>query len=63
MKYYLAIIQNNETCSLYAYNTYDEALAAFHTEMAYRGEGRTSTLCIIFNSSGEVLYTETWNRG
>ena len=62
MKYYLAIIQNNETCALYAYNTYDEALAAFHSELAYRGEGRTSTLCIIFNSAGEVLYTENWNR-
>ena len=60
--YYLAIVQNNTTSALYSYETYDSALAAFHTEMAYRGEGRTSTLCIIFNSAGEVLYTESWNR-
>lgn len=62
MRYYLAIIQNNETCALYAYDTYDAALSAFHSEMAYRGEGRTSTLCIIFNSSGDVLYSEAWNK-
>ena len=60
--YYLAIVQNNETCALYAHETYDAALAAFHLEMGYRGEGRTSTLCIIFNSAGEILYTESWNR-
>lgn len=62
MKYYLAIIQNNETCALFAHDDYDSALAAFHSEMAYRGENRISTLCIIFNSSGEVLYTEAWHR-
>lgn len=62
MRYYLAIIQNNEACALYAYDTYDAALSAFHSEMAYRGEGRTSTLCIIFNSSGDILYSEAWNK-
>jgi hypothetical protein len=62
MRYYLAVIQNNTTSALFGYDTYDEALSAFHTEMAYRGEGRDSTLCIIFNSSGELLYTERWNR-
>ena len=62
MNYYLAVVQNNSTCALYSYDTYDAALAAFHSEMAYRGEGRESTLCIIFNSSGDILYTEAWHR-
>ena len=43
--YYLATIQNKTTCAMYSYNTYDEVLAAFHTEMAYRAEGRNSTTC------------------
>ena len=62
MKYFLAIVQNKETCALYSYDTYDEALAAFHSELAYRGEGRNSTFCLIFDENGQVLYTEAWNR-
>lgn len=60
--FYLAIIQNNTTCALYSYEDYDAALAAFHNEMGYRGEGRDSTLCIIFNSNGDILYSENWVR-
>ena len=60
--YYLATIQNKTTCAMYSYNTYDEVLAAFHTEMAYRAEGRNSTTCIIIDESGTILYTESWIR-
>ena len=31
----LVIIQNDSARAIYAYDTYDAALAAFHAEMAY----------------------------
>ena len=58
--YFLAIIQNSSVASLFPYNTFDEALVAFHTELAYRGEGRTATVCVIMNEFGVVLKSDTW---
>lgn len=59
--YYLAIIHNyGESRALYSYDTFDAALAAFHTELAYRAEGRTQTVCTILNSEGQVLRNEVY---
>lgn len=58
--YYLAIVQNDETQALYRYNTYEEALAAYHTELAYRAEGRKSTKCAILNGDLQMLRQETY---
>lgn len=58
--YYLAIVQNNETQALYRYNTYEEALAAYHTELAYRAEGRRSTKCAILNGDLQMLRQEIY---
>ena len=59
--YYLAIIQNEQTATLYTYATESEALAAYHTELAYRAEGRTSTKCAILNASLQVIRSESWS--
>lgn len=58
--YYLAIVQNGNTQSIYSYATEDEATAAFHAELAYRAEGRTSTACIILDSHLHVLRQEEY---
>lgn len=58
--FYLAIVQNDETQTLYRYNTYEEALAAYHTELAYRAEGRTSTKCAILDKDLNMLRQETY---
>lgn len=58
--FYLAIVQNDETQALYRYNTYEEALAAYHTELAYRAEGRRSTKCAILNGDLQMLRQETY---
>lgn len=58
--YYLAIIQNEQTAALYTYTTESEALAAYHTELAYRAEGRTSTKCAILNANLQVIRSEAW---
>lgn len=60
--FYLAIIQNDTIAALYAYQTIDEALAVFHTELAYRGEGRNKTVCTILNRVGDAVRTDMWER-
>lgn len=59
--YYLAIIQNfGASNSLLPFNTFEEALARYHTELAYRATSRTQTVCSILNSEGQVLRNETY---
>lgn len=61
--YYLVKIQsgtNGNSQAMPAYNTYDEALAAYHSELAYRAEGRTSTLCVILDEYGNTINKELW---
>lgn len=62
MKFYLVIVQNDTTQAVFAHESFDSALAAFHTELAYRAEGRTSTMCVILNSSGDTLKKEYWRQ-
>ena len=58
--YYLAIVQNDETQALYRYSNYEDALAAYHLELAYRAEGRKSTKCAILNGDLQLLHQETY---
>lgn len=55
MKYYLTIVQNDAVCACYAYESRSAAMAAYHTELAYRADSRASTLCIVVNSNGTVI--------
>lgn len=61
--YYLVKIQsgtNGNSQTMPAYDTFDEALAAFHTEMAYRSATRTSTVCVILDDRGNTQKRECW---
>lgn len=58
--YFLVIIQNDITPTIYSYQTYDAALSAFHQEMGYRHESRTSTACSLMDNHGIVLRNEVW---
>ena len=60
--YYLVIIQNDTTQAVYSYETLDAAISMFHTELAYRGDGRNKTVCVILNKNGELMKRETWER-
>ncbi len=53
--YYLTKVQNKTTCACFAYATKDEAMAEFHTELAYRSVERTSTLCIVASETGAII--------
>ena len=58
--YYLVIVQNESIPAIYSYQSEAEALAAFHTELAYRAEGRTSTKCSILDSNLVTLRNESY---
>lgn len=58
--YYLIIIQNDDTQAIYRYNSLDAVMAAYHTELAYRAEGRTSTKCAILDSDMCVVRSEVF---
>ena len=61
--YYLVIIQNDNACAIYRYEVYDEALSAYHTELAFRGSDRTQTLCMILKGDGTVPNMDMWKKG
>jgi len=58
--YYVITVQNNTTQAIYSYNTFEAALAYYHTELAYRAEGRTSTKCAILDSDLHMLRQEIY---
>lgn len=58
----LAIIQNGDTRALFGYDELDDALAKFHEELAFRGEKRTSTFCLIFDEYGTIYANESWHK-
>lgn len=59
--YYVAIIQNfGASNALLPFNTFEEALARFHSELAYRHESRQQTVCSILNAEGQVLRNEVY---
>lgn len=58
--YQLAVRQNKSTNAFFSYPTLDAALSAFHNELAYRGESRTSTMCVILDEYGNTVKKEYW---
>lgn len=58
--YYTIIIQNNNTQSIYAFASLNEAKAMYHSELAYRAEGRTSTKCAILTPDLGVLLRDEY---
>lgn len=57
----LMIIQNYSIPQIFTYNTIAEALATYHTELAYRHENRTSTVCVLFDNKGSEIKREYYD--
>ena len=65
MFYYLVIIQNagaNSSQAIYRYNNIDDALAAYHSELAYRNNSRQMTTCVILDNYGNSTYADVWEK-
>ena len=60
--YFVVMVQNNDTQTVYRYNTIEDALAAYHAELAYRAEGRTSTKCAVLDSELRNVVCETYTK-
>lgn len=60
--YNLVIIQNDSARAVYPHSSLDDVLAAFHSELAYRGEGRNKTVCTILDENGVEVRNEMWKR-
>lgn len=60
--YYLVIAQNNDTQTVYRYNTLDDALVTYHSELAYRADDRTSTKCAILDAELRYVMGETYTK-
>lgn len=58
--YFLLVVQNHTIPAVSTFNDWDRVLAAYYTELAYRDEGRTHTLCEILDSDLTVLRREVW---
>lgn len=58
--YYLVIIQNNNAQAIYRYDSLDAVMAAYHAELAYRAEGRTSTKCAILDYDMRIVRSEVY---
>lgn len=58
--YIVITIQNDTIPAMHSYNTMEEALAYFHTELAYRHESRTSTRCMIVDSELSLIRQESY---
>lgn len=49
--YFLLIVQNHTIPVIKTYNNWDNCLAAYYTELGYRHESRTSTVCEILDAN------------
>ena len=58
--YYVLIIQNKNTQAVFRYDSLEDAYAKYHTELAYRAEGRTSTKCAILTPDLGVLLRDEY---
>lgn len=58
MKYFVTIIQNEETCACFAYDSKSGALAKFHHEMEYAMNAGVTTLCCVMNANGVIVACE-----
>lgn len=58
--YYVVIIQNETIPAIFGYNSFEEANAKFHSELAYRAVGRTSTHCAIMTADLSFIKSESY---
>jgi len=65
MFFYLIIIQNagsGSSQAVYKYDNIDDALAAYHSELAYRADSRNMTTCVILDNYGNSVYKDVWEK-
>ena len=59
--YAVIVIQNGSIFASATYTDWNDAKARYHQELAYRHESRTSTMCMIIDSEGQVQLREKYS--
>ena len=60
MKHVVTIVQNEETTASFIYPDKAQAMAKFHSEMAYAHSVGVTTLCSVMNAAGSVVATDKY---
>jgi len=60
--FYLVKIQNDTTVGIFKFDDLDSALSAYHSELAYRGDMRKKTICVILDAQGFTYCREVWQK-
>lgn len=60
MKHFVTLVQNNNTCTAFAYDSKNDALAKFHHEMEYACIAGITTLCTVMNENGGIIANEKY---
>ena len=60
--FYLVIVQNDTTQTIFSHASLDSALASYHTELAYRADDRYSTKCAILDSNLSEIRCEVYTK-
>ena len=60
MKHTVQILQNEETAACFVYPDKAQAMAKYHTEMAYAYSAGVTTLCIVANTAGTIIATDKY---
>ena len=61
-QYVFLVIQNHQLPIVSVKASFDDALAAFHTELGYRHETRFSTICIIMDTNGNEFLRDSYEK-
>lgn len=60
MKHVVTIVQNEETTASFLFPDKPQAMAKFHTEMAYAHSAGVTTMCSVMSTSGSVVATDKY---
>lgn len=58
--YYVATMNGDNTQSFFAYETMPQAVAAYHTEMAYANANNITKTCVVMDNHGAVYRSEEY---
>lgn len=60
MKHFVTIIQNDEVCACYAFDSRKDAMARYHSELAYAMNAGITTMVVVVNSNTSVVASEKY---
>ena len=60
MKHFVTIIQNDEVCACYAFDSRKDAMARFHGELSYAMNAGITTMVVVTNRYATTVAAEKY---